>query len=108
MVMTLLVLLCFQYFGCMLCMQDIVGLLVALLQRPHVELLLLAVGFLRRLSVFAVSTVVAYVVCACDTVVVGSCIFAGRIYLHLGECCTSACFPGCLPCPVTTTLQLNK
>jgi hypothetical protein len=31
-----------------------VGLLAALLNRPHAELLLLAVGFLRRLCVFAV------------------------------------------------------
>jgi hypothetical protein len=36
-------------------LQDIVGLLAALLNRPHAELLLLAVGFLRRLCVFAVS-----------------------------------------------------
>lgn len=35
--------------------QDVVGLLVAMLNRPHIELLLLAVGFLRRLCVFAVS-----------------------------------------------------
>uniref|UniRef100_A0A383VI43 Uncharacterized protein n=1 Tax=Tetradesmus obliquus TaxID=3088 RepID=A0A383VI43_TETOB len=33
--------------------KDIVGLLAALLSRPHAELLLLAVGFLRRLCVFA-------------------------------------------------------
>ncbi|KAF6257067.1 kinesin-associated protein-domain-containing protein [Scenedesmus sp. NREL 46B-D3] len=33
--------------------KDIVALLAALLQRPHAELLLLAVGFLRRLCVFA-------------------------------------------------------
>ncbi|WIA44517.1 hypothetical protein OEZ86_007256 [Tetradesmus obliquus] len=33
--------------------KDIVGLLAALLSRPHAELLLLAVSFLRRLCVFA-------------------------------------------------------
>lgn len=34
--------------------RDIVGLLAAMLSRPHVELLLLAAGFLRRLCVYQV------------------------------------------------------
>jgi hypothetical protein len=43
--------------------QDIVGLLAALLNRPHAELLLLAVGFLRRLCVFAVSETIRLAYC---------------------------------------------
>lgn len=35
--------------------KDVVALLVGVLQRPHLELLLLGTSFLRRLCVFAVS-----------------------------------------------------
>lgn len=45
---------CYKLLLHLSCVQDIVGLLVAMLSRPHVELLLLAVGFLRRLCVFQV------------------------------------------------------
>eukprot|EP00878_Enallax_costatus_P045057 GHUV01053920.1.p1 GENE.GHUV01053920.1~~GHUV01053920.1.p1 ORF type:complete len:121 (-),score=8.50 GHUV01053920.1:17-379(-) len=40
--------------------RDICGLLVAMLARPHVELLLLATGFLRRLCVYQVCSILQY------------------------------------------------
>lgn len=35
--------------------KDMVGLLLGLMSRPHLEVVMLVVGFLRRLCVFVVS-----------------------------------------------------